>query len=251
MKQIIVFGFPKSGTTVVRDMLGHAAMQSGLYASVRMSELTMLHPWNTPDGLFHLARLFKDLAPVLFLRVVRHPIDVVLSYLADRACYAGEIPDSPNYDPLSIEELCEGIMREWRSSREQQEEMMRFRLMFFTREASHRARREDGYGCGNARFATLRYADLAGSPGHSDGCRRRKVLSELANHLGLDVGDHLSTSVHWQEWLEANWQVQSLVSGRMRLRERGEPVPELDDDQTRYILRCCEPAILAQQLERG
>lgn len=80
MKIAIGFGCPRSGTTFLHHCL--QALEPKVLV-VKLTEGRALHPAQSRDGLLELARLLKD-HRLLLARSVRHPLDVVESFLAAR-----------------------------------------------------------------------------------------------------------------------------------------------------------------------
>lgn len=76
---VINFGSPRSGTTIMRRLLGPL---KDTYVS-KLHEATALHPWRSKRGLLDISQwMLKD--RLVFVRTVRHPLNVVESFLALR-----------------------------------------------------------------------------------------------------------------------------------------------------------------------
>ncbi len=81
---IVSFGCPRSGTTWLYRCL------SALHGivSLRIPDGAKLHPSKTPDGLISLAATLYD-RDVVFVRIIRSPLDIVDSFLALRKLTPG------------------------------------------------------------------------------------------------------------------------------------------------------------------
>jgi hypothetical protein len=80
---LIGFGCPRSGTTFLRDVIGARGR--------RLREASPLHPIHSSDGLTSLLLAFQD---VIFVRIVREPLEVAASLVA-----LGR-PELAEYDPV-------------------------------------------------------------------------------------------------------------------------------------------------------
>jgi hypothetical protein len=83
-KFIITFGFPRSGTTFLTDVFGRGEG----YINKWLTNGNPLHPMFSDTGLVSLKHLLGD---VLFLRIIRNPIDILESWEAVRK-YNEEVP---------------------------------------------------------------------------------------------------------------------------------------------------------------
>ena len=72
---VINYGCPRSGTSFVDNML-----EAGTgYFHTKLREFDHLHPVNSDDGLWNLASVFSKRF-LLFVRIVRNPIDIFESW---------------------------------------------------------------------------------------------------------------------------------------------------------------------------
>jgi hypothetical protein len=92
---IVSFGMPRSGTTLLEQMF----LQGKGYFYHKLAEGNALHPMQSTNGLITLAHAFR-LAPKLFVRTVRHPVDLIES----RLCMS--------YDNL-VEHLDSAKLKHW------------------------------------------------------------------------------------------------------------------------------------------
>lgn len=80
MKPIVFsFGCPRSGTTFMQQAL--AKLKTPL--TEKIGEGSLLHPCRSHDGLRTLSHLFAS-RPVVFVRTVRHPVEIAASFVAAR-----------------------------------------------------------------------------------------------------------------------------------------------------------------------
>jgi len=76
---IISFGCPRSGTTFLARCLSSLAGVFALY----LPDGAKLHPSKSPEGLVLLDALFWN-HRAIWIRIIRHPLDIVESFLALR-----------------------------------------------------------------------------------------------------------------------------------------------------------------------
>jgi len=108
---VLSYGCPRSGTSVV------AAMCRGLEGVCyqKWKELSVLHPGKCDYGMLQLSQVFSE-CNLVFVRSVRHPIEIVKSFYALRE---GLVPSTGTIHLTSDERILEWIEMESNNTAEQ------------------------------------------------------------------------------------------------------------------------------------
>jgi hypothetical protein len=77
---VVGWGCPRAGTT----FLQRALQRLGGCFSFKLAEYVKMHPGNSTSGLIDIVALLGDCKKVVLVRIVRHPMETVESYLAAR-----------------------------------------------------------------------------------------------------------------------------------------------------------------------
>ena len=120
MNQIVInFGAPRSGTHFMEMVCRESAYR--YVFPVKLEEGRIFHPCRSRDGMLELARWFR-LSKPLFIRTVRHPLELVESFLAlrDRGTFDGYAGVLASF---TDERICQFINNESRNTARQRDQM--------------------------------------------------------------------------------------------------------------------------------
>lgn len=200
---VLSFGCPRSGTTIMRRLLGPL---KHTYVS-KLHEATRLHPWQSEEGLLDIQQwMLKD--TLVFVRTLRHPLDVVDSFLALRRTEMRE--NNPSLVEHDDQRVLDFIRRESAGFHGQRAELL--------------VRAEErGW---DHHVVEVRYEEL------DEQWRRDEFAWSVCRHLSTPERSYGSLTARMEE----EWKLRPVRDGKLRAGITGRVMTEEEEQRWRRAL---------------
>lgn len=197
---VFSFGVPRSGTT----LMFYALQMGHGYLNTRINEGTPLHPRNDYHGLLALVKTFVY-RRVVFVRTIRHPVDVVNSWLV--------VHPEVLEDRRKFEDFLDMYEAESDGVKKAREEIFSTQ---YGEKPSGEPRIVD------VTFAEIQYENLGD----------QRVREKFFRKVSQKVPDADANFWKWNSYVESVWNVEPVRKGRL---QSGIMHQQLPDDWLQQI----------------